>query len=57
MYGGVLQLLDGAVLLEAFGEVLGGLRIELILRQAASESRIVVSAAADSMIRGVRRRT
>ena len=42
---GVLERLERLVLLEALGEVLGGLRIESILLEAANEGGIGASAA------------
>ena len=55
--GGALELLEGLVLLETGGEMLGGLRIESILLETASEGAFRVSAAPDSREKGVWRRT
>ena len=55
--GGVLELLEGRVLLEALGEILGGLRVQSVVAEAVSTGRIGVSAAADSRDRRVGRRT
>ena len=38
MCGGALELLEGLVLLETGGEVLGGLRIESVVPETASEA-------------------
>ena len=46
--GGVLELLEGRVLLEALGEILGALRVQSVVAEAVSTGRIGVSAAADS---------
>ena len=46
--GGVLELLEGRVLLEALGEILGGLRVQSVVAEAVSTGRIGVSAAADT---------
>ena len=45
---GVLELFEGLVLLEALSQVLGGLGVEFVTREAANKGRIGVSAAADS---------
>ena len=45
---GVLELFEGLVLFEALSKVLGGLCVEFVARQTANESRIGVSAAADT---------
>ena len=37
--GGALELLEGLVLLETGGEVLGGLRIEIVIGETASGGR------------------
>ena len=46
--GGALELLEGLVLLETGGEMLGGLRIKSVLLETASEGGFRVSAALDS---------
>ena len=46
--GGALELLEGLVLLETGGEVLGGLRIESVVPKTASEGGFRVSAAIDT---------
>ena len=46
---GVLECLEGLVLLEARSEVLGGLGVELVDAQTANKGEIAVSAAADSV--------
>ena len=46
--GGVLERVEGLVLLEALREVLGTLRTELVVVEAANESRVPVLTAADS---------
>ena len=38
--GGVLELLEGCVLLEALREVLGGLRVQLVIAEAANTGGI-----------------
>ena len=55
--GGVLELLEGRVLLEALGEILGGLRVQSVVAEAVSTGRIGVSAAADGRIQGGGQRT
>ena len=45
---GVLERLERLVLLEALGEVLGGLRVESVVAEAANRVKIGASAAADS---------
>ena len=40
MRGGVLELLEGCVLLEALREVLGGLRVQLVVAEAANTGGI-----------------
>ena len=55
--GGALERLEGRVRLESLGEVLGSLRIELVVLETASEGAIRVSAAIDSREKGVWRRT
>ena len=55
--GGALERGEGLVLLETGGEMLGGLRIESVLLETASEGAFRVSAALDSREKGVRRRT
>ena len=55
--GGALERGEGLVLLETGGEVLSGLRIELVVLEPASAGEIRVSAALDSREKGVRRRT
>ena len=57
IWGGVLKGGEGLVLPEALGQVLGGFSVEAIHCQAANESRIEASGAADGKERGVRRRT
>ena len=48
MCGGALERGKGLVLLETGGEVLGGLRIEMVTVETASEGEIRVSAAIDT---------
>ena len=48
--GGILERLEGLVLLEALREMLGTLRTELVVEEAANESRVGVLVAADSKI-------
>ena len=55
--GGVLERGEGLVRLETLGEVLRALSAEGVVEEAANEGQIGVSGAADSRIRGVRRRT
>ena len=45
---GVLECLEGLVLLEARSEVLGGLGVEVVEAQTANKGEIAVSAAADT---------
>ena len=56
-WGGVLDACERVVDLEHFGNVLCGLRRQGIVLKTASRTEIGVSAAADSRIRGVGRRT
>ena len=46
--GDILERGEGLVLLEALGEMLGGLCVKVVLLETAYESRIALSAAADS---------
>ena len=46
--GGILKRLEGRILLQALGQVLGGLRVELVGTEAAKKSRSGPSGAADS---------
>ena len=48
--GGVLERGEGLVFGEALGEVLGRLRVEVVVPQAANESRIAVLWAADTFV-------
>ena len=51
-WGGVLKGGEGLVLPEALGQVLGGFSVEAIHCQAANESRIEASGAADACLMG-----
>ena len=55
--GGALELLERRVRLKGLREVLGAVRTELVEPETACEGNFRVSAAADSRIRGVERRT
>ena len=57
MWCGVLERLEGLVLLEARGEVLRALSAEGVVDEAANEGQIGVSGAADSRETGEWRRT
>ena len=46
--GGVLERLEGLVLLEALRQMLGALRTETVVEEAANESRVGVLVATDS---------
>ena len=48
---GILERLEGLVLLKALTEVLGSLRVEIVVSETASERRKGLSMAADSKIR------
>ena len=51
MCGDILELREGCVLLEALGEVLGGLRVQAVVAEAADTGQNSVSAAADTWVR------
>ena len=46
--GGILKRLEGRVLLQALGQVLGGLRVEVVAAETANEKGVGLSMAADS---------
>ena len=46
--GGARELLEGLVLLETGGEVLGGLRIEIVIGETASGGEIRVETASEA---------
>ena len=50
-WGGVLKGGEGLVLPEALGQVLGGLRVKLVLSEAAHKGKTRVLAAADTFER------
>ena len=45
--GGILKRLEGRVLLQALGQVLGGLRVEVVAAETANEKGVGLSMAAD----------
>ena len=51
--GGVLERLEGLVLLEALGQMLGGLRVQSVEAEAANKGNIGVSAGADGRETGM----
>ena len=51
--GGVLERLEGLVLLEALGQMLGGLRVQSVEAEAANKGNIGVSAGADGREMGM----
>ena len=51
--GGVLERLEGLVLLEALGQMLGGLRVQSVEAEAANKGNIGVSAGADTLSWGM----
>ena len=46
--GGILERLEGRVLLQALGQVLGGLRVEVVAAETANEKGVGLSMAIDS---------
>ena len=56
-WGGALQVLERGIRLEGLGEMLGALHTDGVVVEATNEGAIGVSAAADSRISGVWRRT